>query len=123
MLLPGHKLEASCLPASVVLSRMLTNAGFHVKEISPFGKRVLSDANVLNSDKNRLANSVGLSILKDAGRRRTTSELAACGLVIFSPGRCFIRGGHLPVLRHQMRPLGRPEVQDASVFQLLALSA
>ena len=36
---PGHKVEASCLPASVVMARMLTNAGFHVKEISPFGKR------------------------------------------------------------------------------------
>ncbi|XBX19202.1 GNAT family protein [Escherichia coli] len=36
---PGHKVEASCLPASVVMARMLTNAGFHVKEISLFGKR------------------------------------------------------------------------------------
>ncbi|ENT4612028.1 GNAT family N-acetyltransferase [Salmonella enterica] len=36
---PGHKLEASCLPASVVMARLLTKTGFHVKEISPFGKR------------------------------------------------------------------------------------
>lgn len=37
---PGHKLEASCLPASVVMANMLTKTGFHEKEISPFGKRI-----------------------------------------------------------------------------------
>ena len=37
---PGHKLEASCLPASVVMARMLTNTGFQIKDITPFGKRI-----------------------------------------------------------------------------------
>lgn len=36
---PGHKLEASCLPASVVMAQMLMKRGFQLTKISPFGKR------------------------------------------------------------------------------------
>lgn len=36
---PGHNLEASCLPASAVMARLLDREGFTQIKVSPFGKR------------------------------------------------------------------------------------
>lgn len=36
---PGHKLEASCLPASIVMARLLIENSFQLTKVSPYGKR------------------------------------------------------------------------------------